>query len=519
MQQTENIVWSQKFEWRRRDLLALFVYVGLLGIAILEVPNRIWEGGTGRFILVIGVLGAWRYTWWFTHFVRAQIYEHIVYARLRRRAEALWHSGWRPEKIHFLMTTYLEERRTSEKAVLAIIREVREAGVPGTLYVGSALAEDEAIIADTVTRHAKDIDLEVVVVRQQQSGKRVALGLAMRAMSRRGIGGDAPVVILDGDSILARGCLRKCLPLFQLCPKVDAMTTREKAIVFGSTLVQKWFDTRFAQRQMNMQSHALSRMLLTLTGRMSIFRASAVVDRDFIETVENDQLEHWLWGKFRFLCGDDKSTCYAMMRRGSEMLYVPDAMVFTIEQIGPPVLPRILANTFRWSGNTLRNGMRIITLGPRRVGPFVWWCSVDQRLAMWTAVIGFTAMVLSSIFVSVLVLYASLIWIAGTRLIYSLALSYYNGRLDLTFPFVLYGNQIGNAMVKIFVLFRLPMQRWSHRGNQELYGRSSLVWRMKGLTATALTLVSVFAFVVFILTYIGVLPPPTMESIRFLFGR
>lgn len=518
MQRTETLAPDLKFRWHWKHLAGLFFYVSLLAIAILEVPNRIWDGGTGRFILVIGVLGIWRYSWWFTHFIRALIYEHVVYAKLRARAERLWNSGWRPHRIHFIMTTYLEDPETSRKAVMAIIREVREAGVPADLVVGSALPEDEAIITDTVEQHAKDIDLEVVVVRQHQSGKRVALGLAMRATSRRGISGDTPIVILDGDSILAPGCLRKCLPIFHLCSRVDALTTREKAIVFGSGLVQKWFDIRFAQRNMNMQSHALSRKLLTLTGRMSIFRARAVMEKDFIDTVESDQLDHWLWGRFRFMCGDDKSTCYAVLRSGKEMLYVPDALVYTVEQIHPPVIQRIFLNLFRWSGNTLRNGLRIIRLGPRRVGPFVWWCSVDQRLAMWTAVVGFTAMVFSAIFVSPLVLYASLIWIALTRLVYSLALAYHHGRIDITFPPMLYLNQICNAMVKIYVLFRLPMQRWSHRGEQTLYDSSGLVWRIKLFAATGLTLTSVFAFVIFVLTYIGVLPPPTLESARLFLG-
>jgi len=57
-----------------------------------------------------------------------------------------------------------------------------------------------------------------------------------------------------------------------------------------------------------MQSHALSGRVLTLTGRMSVFRGEHLTKIDFIRLVEADCLDHWLWGRFRFLSGDDKST-------------------------------------------------------------------------------------------------------------------------------------------------------------------------------------------------------------------
>ncbi|MFT7221768.1 MAG: glycosyltransferase Alg8 [Candidatus Azotimanducaceae bacterium] len=42
--------------------------------------------------------------------------------------------------------------------------------------------------------------------------------------------------------------------------------------------------------------------------------------------LEADHLEHWLWGNFRFLSGDDKSTWYYMLTQDAKMLYVPDAL-------------------------------------------------------------------------------------------------------------------------------------------------------------------------------------------------
>jgi len=40
----------------------------------------------------------------------------------------------------------------------------------------------------------------------------------------------------------------------------------------------------------------------------SISKTPIVVEEEFIKAVEADYLDHWLWGRFRFLSGDDKST-------------------------------------------------------------------------------------------------------------------------------------------------------------------------------------------------------------------
>ena len=64
-----------------------------------------------------------------------------------------------------------------------------------------------------------------------------------------------------------------------------------------------------------MQSHALSERVLTLTGRFSVFRATHIVGHEFIRLQEADYLDHWLWGKFRFLSGDHKSSWYALLQQ------------------------------------------------------------------------------------------------------------------------------------------------------------------------------------------------------------
>ncbi len=45
----------------------------------------------------------------------------------------------------------------------------------------------------------------------------------------------------------------------------------------------------------------LSNHVLTLTGRMSVFRADLCTDPEFMEQVHHDFLEHWRVGRIKFL--------------------------------------------------------------------------------------------------------------------------------------------------------------------------------------------------------------------------
>src|SRR5262249_40276469 len=236
----------------------------------------------------------------------------------------------------------------------------------------------------------------------------------------------------------------------------------------GQCWRQSWHDLRFAQRRLVMESHSVSRKVLTLTGRLSIFRGEIVVDEDFIRTIESDNLEHWLWGRFRFLSGDDKSTWYWVLKNQYEMLYVPDAFCTTIENIEVNPYFRLQQNLLRWSGNMLRNGTRAILLGPRRVGLFIWWCLIDQRIAMWTVLTGPTLAVLLALVSGPQVLVAYVIWVVATRLALSGVLFFYAGGVYFSFPILLFLNQITTSAIKVHLLFRMSKQRWLNRGDQRV---------------------------------------------------
>jgi mannuronan synthase len=85
---------------------------------------------------------------------------------------------------------------------------------------------------------------------------------------------------------------------------------------------------------------------------------------------------------------------------------------------------------------------------------------------MWTMLFGPLCAVLLSLRHGPIVLVAYALYIVATRLIAALILISYSQRVDLNYVWCLYANQLLNAGVKIYMIWRLPAQRWANRGNQ-----------------------------------------------------
>ncbi len=506
-------------KWSPFVLFKLFLYFAICFIGLDTLPNTLWDPELRQITILIGVLGIWRYAWWFTHAVRARIYAGKVYPRLREKADVHWAGGWRPGHVHFMMTTFREHREVTEAVIQSICNQLREMGTPGTIWLGSGDIYDENVISDYLRMYARDLDLELVIVRQNQPGKRLAIGLVLRAMNRNRIDPDDIIVFMDGDAILGNGCVMKCASLFQIDPDLQAVTTDEEVICHGPAWIRTWLTMRFAQRRIAMQSHALSNKVLTLTGRMSVFRAKHLASLQLIRLLEADHLEHWLWGTFRFLSGDDKSTWYYMLLQGAKLLYVPDAMVYTVEYIEGSGLDRMVQNFRRWSGNMLRNGARALALGPRKVGFFIWWCILDQRIAMWTMLVSPVLASLSSILHAPSYLVSYLLWIAVSRMALSIVLFFHTRRVHMAFPWILYFNQLINASVKVYCLFRLSKQRWSNRGDQRAEECTGTVAVLRQSMAFYLTALYLSALALAVISYSGLLDLPSPAFARFfLFG-
>jgi mannuronan synthase len=216
--------------------------------------------------------------------------------------------------------------------------------------------------------------------------------------------------------------------------------------------------------------------VMTLTGRMSIFRADIVVHPEFIHHVTNDFLDHWRLGRFKFLTGDDKSSLYWVLKQGYEQIYVPDVRIVTMEE---PITDIFVIDAsklmFRWFGNMLRTNARVLALGPSSMPFFAWWSFLDQRFSMWTTLAGPTLILMITTQQGPLPLLYYIVWIGVTRGIMALMLLFSRPDISWRYPFLLYFNQVYGSLLKTYVMFRLDKQSWTRQKTK--LNRDLTFWR------------------------------------------
>ena len=446
-------------EWFGWALLA----AALAGLAEL-LPPTLFQPGHADFLLLIGFVALWRYSLGLLHFIRAMLFLHWVFPSARAAAMHLGQQA-RPSRVYFLVTSYRIDANVSAAVYRSIIAEAQRCGVPATIVASIVDASDEQLIRGLWQRAAPRPDVQLRVLRIAGTGKRDGLAHALRSIARDPAPAGAVVAVVDGDSVLRPGIIGRTAPYLKLFPNVGALTTNEFCRVDGGPWITQWHRLRFAQRHLNMCSMALSRRVLTLTGRMSLFRAEVVTHPEFIADIESDALDHWRLGRFRFLTGDDKSSWFSLMRRGWDTWYVPDAAIDTLET--PPSQSFVNASRqlmFRWYGNSLRQNSRAVSLGPGRLGLFTYYVLWDQRVSMWTSLLGLTGALAASLKYGGHVLAAYALWVGVSRLWMTLMLTFASGhRVSPRFPLLLYYNQIVGSLIKIYAFHHLDQQSWTRQ--------------------------------------------------------
>jgi mannuronan synthase len=429
----------------------------------LVLPSASLTFGETHFLLAVGAVGVWRYAIRAIHFFRAMWFLHVRFPRLRKRADKLGDDA-APSHVYFLATSFRIDAVSTGIVYRSIIQEAIDCGYAATVVASIVELGDRLLINSLWERMNPPPRVRLKFVRIAGTGKRDGLAHGFRAISRDCPDEHALVAVIDGDTVLEAGILRKCAPMLHLLPDVGALTTNEYCEVEGGRLVSTWHRLRFAERHLNMCSMALTSRVLTLTGRMSLFRASIVTDAHFIADVEGDSLHHWRLGRFRFLTGDDKSSWFSVVKLGWKTFYVPDAAIRTIEH---PPDPSFIATSrqlmFRWYGNSMRQNSRARKLGPHRLGWFTWYILMDQRAQMWTGLLGLMASLLASVRWSFYYLLAFLFWIAFTRVLMCFTLLAAGHRIEPLFAPLMYYNQIVGSLIKIKVTFFPDRQSWTRQ--------------------------------------------------------
>lgn len=450
------------------------VHLALFGLLVAAAPAALFDPLDPRSFVLLGLVGAWRYGWGAVHLVRSLVYRHLVFPRWRRLAESRWRAfdGLPPEEkerllphVFLVITSYRYPTEATAACYRAAIGEAVRYG--GRVTVVASLVEpaDRRLVKEVFRALAPPERVKLVLVELPPFGKREALAAGLVAVSRRMPRPHDVVAVMDGDTVLTPRCLRRSVPFLSLFPDVGGVTTDEAPLPRGGPPVHAWFVLRFARRHLYMSSVALSRRLLVMTGRFSLFPAAVATDPAFVARVREDHIDHWRLGRIRLLTGDDKSTWLSLLERGRSMVYVPDVCVLTTESLPHRRFPVGATQLmWRWFGNMLRAGRAALALGPARTGPFLWWCLVDQRVSAWTPLVGPVAIAMLAVLVHPLLLYAYLLWVLLTRTLLVLGLAAATGRrLSGLSPLLLWFDQVYGALVKTTVLFRLDRQMWTRQ--------------------------------------------------------
>lgn len=467
---------------------AVFLFAMTLTVdaaSSLEVKHIAWP---------LGIIASWRYGWQAIHFSRAELYKRRRFPEWRAKADAIAADpALAPGHVGVVVTSYQISARENYEVYAQVFVELIAYGAPATVVASVTDDGDARLIHQIFREHHPPGHIRLITQLQAGTGKRDAMVKALRVIQRLVEAEDGVVILMDGDTVVTPELFARTFPFFRLMSDLGALTVNNDAEVRGGGLAKTWYAMRFALRTLYMSSLSVSRKVLCLTGRFSVFRAEVALTDAFIERLGHDSLNHWRLGKVPMLTGDDKSTWFHCLKNRWAMIYVPDAYVRCLEELPSGGFMSASAQLMkRWFGNMLRNSDRSIALGPRRIGFFTWWCLVDQRLSMWTSLSGplFVMFFLVDGRLAAVPAYIAVVF--ATRFIQTLNVAYQGGTASVAVPFLLLHQQFVGSALKINALFHLDQQKWTRQNITSAGGRNASAHASYG---DAFKIVSIIMFI------------------------
>ena len=436
-------------------------YLLIVLILFVVLPIDIINPSSHNFILIVGFIAIWRYTWGLNHLIRALIYQYWAYPKWRNNAQI---NDWRAPHIYLVVPSYKVDENITDVVLTSIINALIAYDTPATIVFSVATKSEKSNVENLfrILGHRHNIGLITMI--QDGTGKRTAMGEALRAIARRNPDPESVVCLMDGDTIVSENIFQKTIYHFNSQPNLGALTVDNKPLTKGKGFVREWYYLRMAQRHLYMSSLALGRKVLVLTGRFSLFSAKIALAPDFIDRVVKDNIYHWRHGRLEMLTGDDKSTWFYTLEKGYNMIYCPDAVAYPAEELPSSSFYKASEQLmFRWFGNMLRNNSRALDLGPKRTGYFTWLCLFDQRISIWTSLSGPVAAIIGSFTLSANFIIVYVLWVLVSRLWHCFIIFLMRRRFTPYFIVFIYYAQIVGSIIKLYVSFRLNRQKWNRQ--------------------------------------------------------
>ena len=485
-------------------VLAFIFYLSIFSVSLFSLSflstDTHWLTEKIGLAIFIGYIGLWRWSLFIIHYIRALIYRIFVFPILNKSAEKKISSYIHPP-LGIVFPTFKENPKITREAISSIVLESKKLSRPVYLSVVSTEEEIASIGVLLTLLDPYGYYIRFLPTVDPSAGKRGALAVGLQALRDKNFPLDGIIALMDGDSFVGENTFKTCLGFFMSNQRLGALTTNEVSICAGPKWFQTWLDIRFMQRHLSMMSFSLSKRVLCLTGRFSLFRAQIILDPSFIELIYNDSLNDWLWGKINFLSGDDKTSWYYTMKMGWDMIYIPNINVTTVEIIKGSGLQRLYQNLRRYAGNMLRNGTRVLSLNPFKIGLFLWHGILDQRISMWTVLITPSLIILSICFGDYEITAVITLWLVFSRSTYLLSLFLISRRLPSSFiclPIILV-TQWFNGLTKIYTLMFLNRQRWANRDKNSLGRSSEKLFTARSIAATLILLLQFCLFANFMM--------------------
>ena len=125
---------------RRLAVLPKFIDGHRHGVACVTFDSE-----SKDFILLIGIVGIWRYSMGATHFLRGTPFLYVVYPHLRRKVRKLGKVA-DPSRCVPMVTSFRIDALTTAQVYASVIREAIDCGLPTTMVCSIVEMSDEKLV-------------------------------------------------------------------------------------------------------------------------------------------------------------------------------------------------------------------------------------------------------------------------------------------------------------------------------------------------------------------------------------
>lgn len=479
--------------------IALALWTAFIIVLLGILPERVLSMGNAAFIVSFGAIGIWRWSWGGFHILRAYFYTRHIFPMIRARAEVDASVYNRPVAVVVLSWKMGDAMNSAVYANL--FRDILDYSRNGTVVAAVSSQQDIALISHVHRSLDPQGFIRLQFIVQDGTGKRSAMADALAVLRDLGIPPDCPSILMDGDTLVEPGTIRKTAPILLHQLRVGALTIDNTPLVAGKTMDREWYRLRMAQRHVYMSSMAVSGKVLVLTGRWSMFRSQILMDPSFAANILEDVLHHPRLGKIKMLTGDDKSTWRWVVEQGWDVTYVPDVVIYCLESLpGKGFFRDTVGLQKRWFGNMARGGSKALKLGPKKLGYFTYLALLDQRVTMWTPLFGIVFFAAAAALHDPAFLAVYALWVAMTRTIHSSLVGLIARRWHPVFALLTYYGQIVGAGIKIFVSHNPNVQKWTRQNTGDKTRRDDASAPRAGSKVMVMASVAAFVSTVLIIS-------------------